>query len=348
MLVRKTEPMNPSAFIPAAKSSRQQWPDLCRVISVFAVVLLHVTAERLALDRIHGSESLAVLAIRTIPAFAVPCFFMLSGMLWLSREKDASPSTMVRRILPITAAWIVWNAFYSAWPNTPSSASVPFLARLARPPRHLWFLPAIASCYLMAPGMRVLSRDRNAQRFTLCAAGVLLFLPSTARALFPALSDFVPAVSEIAALSFPVFYFLLGDFLARIPPHRLRRNRAWIVASGATCLSMTFLLAAFARIRYGELAAFVRPDHLFVAGYSAALFLLFRTADTGRPSPGWMVRLSQLCFGIYLVHPFFVRLIPCGQCGPVGSILLKSATVFACSAAATLTLRLLRPLRFIA
>lgn len=110
---------------------------------------------------------------------------------------------------------------------------------------------------------------------------------------------------------------------------------------------MTFLLAAFARIRHGELAAFVRPDHLFVAGYSAAVFLLFRTVDAARPSPEWLVRLSRLCFGIYLVHPFFIRTIPCGPVAPVGSILLKAAAVFVCSAATTGVLRLLRPIRFV-
>lgn len=337
--------MNHSTTISVMAVPRRLWPDICRVVSAFAVVFLHVTADRLVVDRRQGVESLVVLAIRTIPSFAVPCFFMLSGMLWLSHEKAAAPGVIVRRVLRLAAVWIAWNSFYALQPRPFSIGS--FLAHFAHPPRHLWFLPAIVSCWLLSPGLRCLTRDWNVERFTLLSTFVLLFPPSMARSLYPSLTQFVPAESEIAALSVPVFYFLTGHFLARIPLEILCENRARISLAGVGCIVMTFILSVFGRIHNGELAAFVRPEHLFVAGYSIAVFLLFRSVGNGRTSPSWLRCISKLSFGIYLVHPLFILTIPCIACGPTMSILIKSLVVFACSAMTIMFLRFFRPLRFV-
>ena len=60
--------------------SRQFWPDLLRIVAAFAVVFLHVAAERISpIDASHP-EWWAVVVCRVLPSFAVPVFFMLSGI----------------------------------------------------------------------------------------------------------------------------------------------------------------------------------------------------------------------------------------------------------------------------
>lgn len=64
--------------------------DILRVISAFAVVMLHVSGGMLAFNDmgVPTNLNLPLMLINHIVRFAVPCFFMLSGAFHLADKKN--------------------------------------------------------------------------------------------------------------------------------------------------------------------------------------------------------------------------------------------------------------------
>ena len=63
--------------------------DLLRIISTFAVILIHVNATVLNSGEQHqGYENIVMNIINIVTRFSVPCFVMLSGAFLLSNPKN--------------------------------------------------------------------------------------------------------------------------------------------------------------------------------------------------------------------------------------------------------------------
>lgn len=54
--------------------------DVLRVVASFSIVLLHVSASYWSVVDIHGREFLVMTIYNSLTRFAVPVFFMLSGL----------------------------------------------------------------------------------------------------------------------------------------------------------------------------------------------------------------------------------------------------------------------------
>ena len=65
--------------------------DLLRIISAFAVIILHVSYWFLKIDDASAFSNchFLTLLLTSITRFAVPCFFMLSGAFILADERNA-------------------------------------------------------------------------------------------------------------------------------------------------------------------------------------------------------------------------------------------------------------------
>lgn len=78
-------------------TSRKNSYDLLRIISAFAVVLIHVNATITANANISLLNWSLGSFINTITRFSVPCFVMLSGALLLNNKKNANYSYFYRK-----------------------------------------------------------------------------------------------------------------------------------------------------------------------------------------------------------------------------------------------------------
>ena len=78
-------------------TSRKNSYDLLRIISAFAVVLIHVNATITADANISLLNWTLGSFINTITRFSVPCFVMLSGALLLNNKKNANYSYFYRK-----------------------------------------------------------------------------------------------------------------------------------------------------------------------------------------------------------------------------------------------------------
>ena len=331
----------PGSGVSGGRTSRVAWADRLRIVSAFAVVLLHVSASRLSHGHPLQDGNWAVMLCRGVPSFAVPCFFMLSGVFFLDPGRNVSARKCWRAGGKLLLAFFFWTAFYLlAFP--PHWFHV---ADLFRGAVHLWFLPVLAACHFAAPALRVLAAEGKAVRPLLVFAALFALVFPTMRQFWTTAARTLPAPADIAVLSYPVVYYLLGDLLNRFPPCGKRLRAAFLL--GAAGFAAAFALACFDRIRNGTVGSGWGPGQICVALYSAAVFLLFRCrareeGSVPSVSSPALARFAGLTMGVYLLHPAFARLLrpffkdwSVLRFRSVGSCLVQTAAVFLLSALAT-------------
>ena len=84
--------------------------DILRIVACFAIVLLHVSSSVLDTVNVHSSEFLIMIVYNSLTRFAVPIFFMLSGLFLLSPDRENIK--LGKRILKLVSLFYVWSAFY--------------------------------------------------------------------------------------------------------------------------------------------------------------------------------------------------------------------------------------------
>ena len=318
-----------------AQDKRLFWPDMLRIVAAFAVVFLHVAADRITSLTPGDPEWWSVVVCRSIPSFAVPAFFMLSGMFLLDPDRDVGAKKLVRACGRFLGAFAFWSAFYAlAFP--PHRL---YLGQFLKGPVHLWFLPALASCYLAAPALRAIARDRKAEEALLVAVFFLLCVPATLRSLSDSFRRILP--TTIAVLSMPAFLVLLGDYLHRFPVGGLRRRILLLAGAGG----LLFTIAATGLLaKEGLKADFILGAiHAPVVLFSAAVFTLFQTAFAKGPFSARrrsiVSEIAKSTFGVYLVHRALIWILPAVPGSVVLDNTLRSAASFAASLAIIAVLR---------
>ena len=157
--------------------------DLLRIISAFAVIMLHVSGGFLMSDEagIPANSSFPIMLINHLVRFAVPCFLMLSGAFLLADEKNADYTYFYKksvrnigitgliffflytmyRVAKLVLSGVVlhtdgmdafWDALLSIFKDL----------MLGRPWAHLWYLSVLAVLYLAVPFVIRLAADLRA------------------------------------------------------------------------------------------------------------------------------------------------------------------------------------------
>lgn len=320
---------SPSERSDNSPGQRLFWADALRVVAAFAVVFLHVAAERITHMLPGDPEWWSVVICRAIPSFAVPCFFMLSGMFLLDPDRNVNTKKILRAGVRFAIAFTFWSAFY---PLAFSPHRL-YLGQFLKGPVHLWFLPALASCYLVAPGLRAIARDRKAEEALLAVVFFLLCVTTTLRALSDSFRRVMP--TTIAVFSFPAFLVLLGDYLHRSPLDGIRRRLLLLAGTGGLlfCIVITGFFA-----KEGREADFILgARHAPVVLFSASVFMLFQSAFAKEPFSARrrsiVSEIAKSTFGVYLVHRAFIWILPAVPGPATLDIVLRSAASFIASLA---------------
>lgn len=141
------------------------WIDVCRVIAIFGVVLIHSCGEIFySYGKIPASYWLAANILDSFARVAVPLFVMISGALLL--RPNNSPSVNLKnigsRIGKVLLPLIIWSMFYLWWVdyNTPNKIIDPleWLQKFLSQPvmYHLWFVYMIIGIYILLPILQVI------------------------------------------------------------------------------------------------------------------------------------------------------------------------------------------------
>lgn len=289
--------------------------DVLRVIASFSIVLLHVSASYWSVVDVYGGEFVVMTVYNSLTRFAVPVFFMLSGVFLLSPRKE-NPA-VGRRVLKLVLLFYVWSAFYAFQGAAMDALRGEFSPQVWRAAGerfifghvHMWFLQILCGFYLLIPIARQLCRDKKALRYYLSLWVVFRFLLPCLTELF----GLETLQARIDSLGMDILvgnfgYFLAGYYLSVADiPRAIRRG---VYGLGILALCATPLLTLWICRRTGAWEErWFSPSSPNVLLMSAAIFLFFRYStvpENGKRAVLWG-KLSGYTFFIYLFHMFVIE-----------------------------------------
>lgn len=284
--------------------------DLIRVICCFTVVLLHSTCGRLTDFNVTDRAWIPHLLINSFTAFAVPCFYMLSGAFMLQGIHSVR-EVLCRRIPKLLLPLLGWSVIYILLSGDvrPERFINMFFSEQAS---HLWFMYPILALYLLLP---VLSKMYSVMSWKekLYLLVLLLFVQS-----------FLYDTSALTGLyvrqpHFAMFWpdlglFILGGFLweYRGKAAYSRKLLPFLFGIG---FSFTALGTYFLSTRVGEvnnaLISEVGSSGLIIMASSVILFLSLaedRLQMLSIRMKALIYRTAKTTFIIYMIHPLVMSL----------------------------------------
>ena len=227
--------------------------DILTILAGIAVVMLHTSLNVFSLE--HTQKWTLSLALQALFIYAVPIFFMLSGMNLLGyREKYSTKDFFVKRAKKTLVAFvfgsIVIYVLYAFFPTkfwgaeefAAAAGIKDFIKRFLTNNINstYWFFYTILYLYLLTPVLSLIVQKKETFRYVL----VLTFFVSFVLPFFEFLGVrdiyFNQLFRWAAFNSEPLMYYLLGYYVKTYYenlPHVLKNNRAlvclFVISSGA-------------------------------------------------------------------------------------------------------------------
>lgn len=144
----------------ATTPKRIHYLDMLRTISIFSVIVIHVTATGLYGET--GSTGWKTLVVySTITRFSVPVFFMISGALFLSAPKSLSIKQLyfrnIAKIIVLLLFWeIIYQFYHTDFVLNSANLKTAFSNILnGNTQMHFWFLYVIVGIYFLLPIIKI-------------------------------------------------------------------------------------------------------------------------------------------------------------------------------------------------
>lgn len=283
----------------ASESKHINYISYLRIVSSFAVVLIHVVYQAY-LDFPDSSDT-SYLYVFNFLCFAVPCFVMITGKLLLEPEKKYNlQKSLMRVVLPLfvygyifSLMELVLNArgFYL---NMLIEAFICVLLRKSW--AHLWYLYMIIGLYLIIPFLKILVNKLTKEYMTYLFA--LLFIFNSVfidiNRIFNITIPFTLPINGIFIL-----YLLLGYYLSKF-----FINNKTLITSWCLC-ALLIILCSWKGIRFDSIGY----NDIPVVWLSINVYMSFLKLEKHAKCSKLVLLIDANCFGIYIIHMVFVNFI---------------------------------------
>ncbi len=291
--------------------------DIARILAVFAVVMVHCSADFVSLCNRNSAEFLVGNLLDSLSRLGVPLFLMISGALFLDESREVTIKGMIsKNIKTLAIITIAWSIIYAV--ATPLIHGTPFeIKTLIRSAvlghYHMWYLYMIIGLYIAVPFLKkiVSKQNRKMVLFFILVSLVLQFALPIINMLcnlglkLGIVSEFLSKFS-VGFFGGYLAYFLLGWYIANVGI-----NSKWIRVS-AYALGAVSLVLMIIYVQYtGDYLNAYSNLGALVFVYSASVFLALTrlkvsvTEKVGRH----LANASKLTLGVYLVHILILDLI---------------------------------------
>jgi surface polysaccharide O-acyltransferase-like enzyme len=302
---------------------RLLWIDGLKIIAIFGVILLHVSAPFVVPFETSGEWWIGNI-YDSSSRWCVPLFIMASGALLLHRAENVSlPDWFLTRMRKVLVPFFAWSAVYFLYriyfKGDDALTLWDFFSLLFAGPvyYHLWFVYMLIVLYLFAPALSVfVNKARPAYIWYV----VIVWFVWTA--ILPIIDKplnietyYTSEMDNYSALRLSG-YFILGNLLK---DSHVRTG--W----GLVLVSAVFLagLAATAGGTYllsesrGEFHPFFYNYHsITVFAMTVSLFLFIKSlTPNDRHAPKPIQVLGTSVFGIYLAHALVIETLSYGYLG---------------------------------
>lgn len=291
--------------------------DILRILACLMVVGIHTSVEGWYNVSPRTYNWTVVNFYDTVCRPAVPLFVMISGCLFLHRERIGLKQLWLRHILRLLIVYVVWVVFYAVMNNGIHKAVAdPALIWSEitgpNPMFHLWYLRMILNLYAVAPLLWYLVRNLDGRYIRYYLILFLIFgimrrtlsdLPFLPHWVYEQMNLFIDM--DLVGYS---GYFLLGYWLSSQNAGRRFSSKTLLCVYILTVLLAAGLNQMIAWADDWPTQALYGNFSLPVAVEAVCLFLLVRRKFSGLQlktvASAWLVRVSETTFFVYLVHPF--------------------------------------------
>lgn len=295
--------------------------DLLRIFSVFFMIALHVASREWYSTPVTSVQWIVFNTWDSLTHFCVPVFIMISGALFLNPKNEIKLKKLFgKNILRIVTAFIFWSAAYAVYGHfispdkSDSFSAAAFLKDFLYGRYHLWFLFTIVGLYIITPLLRKITESKFLTKYYIIIFFIFTLCFNTL-AVIQVFKAPVETISEKISIGLACGYsgyFVLGYYLANEDFSKTARKI--IYALGVLSAFFTVTLSAFSSIKGGkgntELLNNLLPGMFF---WGTSIFVFFRyhfsNLKLSESKLKFLLLLSKLSFGIYLVHDFIITLL---------------------------------------
>ena len=314
---------------PQSSSQKLVYLDVLRVIAILAVILNHVTSNRLYVADLNSMEWSWISFYGAFARWGVPAFVMVSGALFLNPHRLINYHKLFfKNTLRLVRAYVIWSGFYALFDLSIGQITTTsdFVVQWIKGPTHLWFLWMLVGLYILIPLLRMITLSDNATAYfialTMVFTMIIPFLQIINDDIKPYLlsptsqpiiaagdafwANYNGAFNYHFTLGY-VSYFMLGHYL-NIKEFS-RKKRHWLYGLGFLSLLFTIGYTHWSSQLKGEMS---------IGGYvvlqintcliAVAVFVLIKSINYSRLTQrGLQIlsTLSQATFSVFLIHGLF-------------------------------------------
>jgi surface polysaccharide O-acyltransferase-like enzyme len=344
--------------ISSARPKRILYADLLRIVATLFVIVVHVTSGKVDTVPVTDQSWEFFNIIHGLSRWCVPVFFMLSGMVFLNPKFTITTKTLFKKyIFRIICALVCWGILYGLFTlitaslTGESSFTVSKLLLIPRsipfgpPYYHLWYLYAIIALYVFTPVLRILVA--HMQRKHIEYYLILFILLSI---VIPCVNHYLMLINPKYRISFGIpelngyaGYFIAGYYFSRYDLGPKLKNALYVTAL-LLSIAALYIISLQSGLDYKPVRYLYGYNVPNVAFAAFAIFVgfksLFKNRSFNAVVSGAITYLSSLTFGIFLIHPMFLKILSINNIDaqsftPVLSVPLLSLFLLFLSAVAT-------------
>lgn len=296
------------------KTKRIFSADLLRLVSIFAIVIVHITSGPIYWAKtsdILWNQSMIYDAIFN---WGTIVFVMLSGMLMLKPSKTANiKAFLLGRVKRIIIPFIIWYLIYEIYDVVLADKSLSILDLLknllsGKVKIHLWFIYMIFALYLITPILSVFIN--KASKSTVKYFIIYWFIAIT---IVPLLQHFLEInikLNNFMQLTSYAGFYVLGYFIHN---KNITINKKWFLMIPVLMMLKYFLTdVTSSEVTNHFFRDRLAPNQIIIP---ILIFMLFRQInwDIFIPEKSKIRKvitsLSNLSYGIFLAHFLIINLL---------------------------------------
>lgn len=287
------------------KSSDTMYLDVARVISCFAVVMIHVLCTPIVFcqNDYLAVELFFVKLLRNSLTWCVPIFVMISGILFLNPEREIPIRKLfgkyIKRLFIIIITFGNLYALMEIIFNERKFEPLQILealrnALLGKSWDHMWYVYMAIGLYMISPALKIFVS--NAEDKIIFYTLIIIFVFSS---ILPFASIFLDFENHFPQISIYIFYMIFG-YAIHYRKLELKTSYSLFIIAGFFIYILLLQTNDFFCIENN--AALIGTDYSspFTLITAWAVFSLCKKA---KAQSKCIQFLSPLTFGIYVLHP---------------------------------------------
>lgn len=280
-----------------------------RIVATIAVVVSHTWStltDNTDLFFLTAAEIKLLETAYSLTKWAVPAFFMVTGVLLLKKEKEIEIHDCIckyakRMLIALGVFGIPYAMLMIVFETKTISAALLFKAivRVINGDSfgHLWYLYTLIGIYLFLPLIKGIVNHMSKR--VIQYALILQFIFNFCIPSLNALTEMTIAF-KIPLTTYPLFYMLLGYYIFYEKPDWAQK--AWIAVSAVAASAIIIVVTGMSGAPLGIIMSYDSPIAVLL---TVGVFMLFNKINHQSTARLW--KIDRLCFGVYLIHPLFIQ-----------------------------------------